>query len=93
LLKIIRYGKYKVGYSNNLISENDLNEIQKLVRSSVFEEVLIIPLVINYKNLPDDKINIYYGSTTFMNNVYRELEPKGLFYDVETFSMSNYFDK
>jgi hypothetical protein len=32
LLKIIRYGKYKVGYSNNLISENDLNEIQKLVR-------------------------------------------------------------
>jgi hypothetical protein len=38
--------------------------------------------------------NIYYGSTTFMNNLYSQLDkPKGLFYNHETFSMENYFDK
>ena len=40
--------------------------------------------------IKDDKENIYYGSTTFMNNLYNQLKPKGLFFDDKTFSMDNY---
>jgi hypothetical protein len=41
----------------------------------------------------DEKRNIYYGSTTFMNNIYKLLDkPKGLFYNHETFLMSNYIE-
>jgi hypothetical protein len=39
----------------------------------------------------DDKVNIYYGSTTLMSNIYEQLDkPEGLFYNHETYSMENY---
>lgn len=82
---------------NNLIAEKDLKEIQEVcVEMGVeFEEVKIIPF--SYE-LPyftiDEKTNIYYGSTTFMNNLYYKYnKPIGLFYDEKTFSMINYLDK
>lgn len=39
----------------------------------------------------DDKINIYYGATTLMYNIYHQFNnPPGLFFDEERFSMENY---
>jgi hypothetical protein len=82
---------------NNLIAENDLNEIQEICKSLdvEFQEVMVIPMT---KELPeiihDDKVNLYYGSTTFMDNLYEQLDrPFGLFYNHETFSMENYINK
>lgn len=82
---------------NNLIAENDRAQLQEACKDIgvEFEEVLVIPFS---EELPeftqDDKTNIYYGSTTMMNNVYELLDkPKGLFYNHETFSMENYIEK
>jgi hypothetical protein len=77
---------------NNLISENDLNQIQDACKAInvEFEEVQVIPYL---KVLPEftlDDNNVYYGSTTLMNNLYEKHKPKGLFYNHETFSMENY---
>jgi hypothetical protein len=82
---------------NNLIAENELKEIQNTCKSIgvEYEEVLVIPFSSELPQFTiDEKENIYYGSTTFMNNIYKLLDkPKGLFYDHETFLMSNYIDK
>lgn len=82
---------------NNLIAENDLNEIQEACKSLnvEFQEVIVIPMT---KELPDilhdDKVNLYYGSTTLMDNIYEQLDkPFGLFYNHETYSMENYLSK
>lgn len=81
---------------NNLIPENDLKEIKTTCKNIgiEFEEVLVVPFSSELPEFTlDDKVNIYYGSTTFMNNVYRDLNPKGLFYNDKTFTMENYFNK
>lgn len=78
---------------NNLIHENDLNKMQEAcTQNNVdYEEVTIIPFS---EGLPDFTVgdgNIYYGSTTFMYNVYNQLnKPKGLFFDDKLFTMENY---
>jgi hypothetical protein len=66
---------------NNLIAENELKEIQNTCKSIgvEYEEVLVVPFS---SELPQfyhrRKENIYYGSTTFMNNIYKLLDkPKG----------------
>jgi len=70
---------------DNLISEQDLKALQNSAKDigCEVEEVLIHPFL---KKLPeftiDEKVNIYYGSTTFMQNIYTLLnKPLGLFYD------------
>jgi hypothetical protein len=83
---------------NNLIAENDIKKFQTACLELGVEcfEVLVIPFSSELPNFPlDDEFeNIYYGATTFMNNLYRELDaPKGLFYNHETFSMENYIEK
>lgn len=82
---------------NNLIAENDLNEIQETCKSLdvEFQEVTVIPMTSELPSiLHDDKINLYYGATTFMNNIYEQLnKPFGLFYDHTTYSMENYLSK
>jgi hypothetical protein len=80
---------------NNLIAENDLKQIQKACTKYgiAYEEVTIIPFV---KELPEftiDENNIYYGSTTFINNVYEKLRPKGVFFDQEKFLITNYINQ
>lgn len=82
---------------NNLIKENDYKEMQKACNDIgiEFQEVKILPFS---KELPDfiedDKINIYYGSTTFMYNLYQQKnKPTGLFFDESTFSIENYINK
>ena len=82
---------------NNLIAENDLKQLQKVLKDNDIEffEVQIIPFMSGLPAFPidDEHENIYYGSTTFMNNIYKELNPIGLFYDHTTFSMKNYLNK
>lgn len=81
---------------NNLIAENDLQEIQNTCRDIgvEFKNVKIKPFSPKLPKIPiDEKLNIYYGSTTFMDNVLSSLPSKGLFYDRNTFSMENYINK
>ncbi len=79
---------------NNLIAENDLKEIQNACKDMdvEFEEVMVIPFSPELPKFTiDEKTNIYYGATTFMYNLYRELNaPTGLFFNEEQFSMENY---
>lgn len=79
---------------NNLIAENDLNELQNGCKDigAEFEEVIVIPFSTEIPKFTiDDKVNIYYGATTFMDNIYEQLDkPEGLFYNHETYSMENY---
>lgn len=79
---------------NNLIHENDLKAIQNSCKDMgvSFEEILVIPFSSEIpKFTQDDKINIYYGSTTLMYNIYNQMnKPQGLFFDEKTFSMENY---
>lgn len=80
---------------SNLISENDLNEVQNSCKNMnvEFEEIKVVPFSSDLPDFTkDDKINIYYGSTTLMYNIYHQLDkPRGLFFDEITFSMENYF--
>jgi len=77
---------------NNLIAENDLNQMQAacIKHGIQFEAIKIIPFT---KELPEFTVaddNVYYGSTTFIANVYEQLKPKGVFFDPEKFLISNY---
>lgn len=79
---------------NNLIAENDLNELQIACEmiGAEFEEVLIIPFSSELPEFTYNHNNVYYGSTTFMNNLYHQFNgPKGLFYNDYNFRMSHYF--
>jgi hypothetical protein len=82
---------------DNLISENDRNELQEVLDSLGIPhvEVVVLPFSEDLPEFPIDAEheNIYYGSTTFMNNLYKQLKPIGLFYNHETFSMKNYMEK
>ena len=83
---------------DNLIAENDRNQFQAACDKLgiAHHEVKVIPFSDELPDFPidDEHENIYYGSTTFMNNLYKQLnKPRGLFYNHETFSMENYFNK
>lgn len=80
---------------NNLIAENDLNEIQLACKKHGIEyhEVKVIPFTEDLPEFPIDEDNIYYGSTTFITNVYNKLKPKGVFFDPNQFLISNYLNK
>lgn len=78
----------------NLTHENDLREIQAACEKLgvPYEEIKVIPFSPDLPKFTiDDKTNIYYGSTTLMENTYRLLnKPPGTFYDDAKFSMENY---
>lgn len=83
---------------DNLIAENDRNQFQSACDKLGIThfEVKVIPFSDELPDFPidDEYENIYYGSTTFMNNLYKQLDkPKGLFYSHETFSMENYINQ
>lgn len=78
---------------NNLISENDLGQIQQACQEAGAEvqEIIVTPFS---TELPEftysNKNNFYYGSTTLMMNIYEQFRnPIGLFYN-ENFNMENY---
>ena len=82
------------------IIQTNLSEIEKMTSACEklgieYEGVYVIPFS---NEMPEftkdiDTTNIYYGSTTFMYNVYRQLnKPVGLFFEEKTFSMEKYLD-
>lgn len=81
---------------SNLIAENDV-EVMGQAFMDLGIEVFWIDVIPFEESLPkfpiDDKINIYYGSTTLINNVYKALDnPIGIFFN-EEFSIENYMSK
>lgn len=82
----------------NDLAENDLRQLQEACKELGLEyhDTLVIPFIRTLPEFPidDDHENIYYGGTTFMNNVYEHLnKPLGLFYDEEEFVMENYLEQ
>lgn len=82
-------------FQNNLISENDLKQIQQVCLNNkiAFEEVTVIPFVNELPQFTYDEDNIYYGSTTFIYNLYQRFKPKGIFFDEDAFRISNYLQR
>jgi len=83
---------------DNLIAENDRNQFQQACDNLEIAhyEVKVVPFSDELPKFPvdDEHENIYYGSTSFINNVYEQLSaPVGVFYNHETFSMENYIHK
>ena len=81
---------------NNLIAENDLNQLQEACKEvgAEIEEVLVIPFSDELPEFTYNRKNVYYGSTTFMNNIYHDLNgPRGLFYDDRRFTMRRYIQE
>lgn len=81
----------------NLTHENDLREIQTACDTLEipYTEILVIPFSPDLPTFPldGDHVNIYYGSTTLMENTYKLLnKPLGTFYDDTKFSMENYLN-
>jgi hypothetical protein len=81
---------------NNLTSENDFNKMTEACKELGIESegILVVPFSPEIPGFTkDDKINIYYGSTTLMYNIYHQMnKPAGLFFDEKTFSMENYIN-
>lgn len=80
--------------SNLSSEEGDYGSITRACNELGFdyEGVKVIPFSPEIPEFTmDEKINIYYGATTFMYNIYHQLnKPMGLFFDEDTFSMENY---
>ncbi len=81
----------------NLINEKDFLALKNACDkySIEFQPITVIPFLNELPQITfDAKENIYYGSTSLMYSVYKNLiHPKGLFFDENTFSMENYFQK
>jgi hypothetical protein len=78
---------------NNLYSESDYDKIKHTcdLNNINFEGVKIIPFSPDLPGFTiDEKTNIYYGSISFINSVYTQLnKPKGVFFN-DSFSMEKY---
>ena len=80
---------------NNLSAEGgDYHKLSKACEELGIESqgIQVIPFSPDLPEFAkDDKINIYYGATTLMYNIYHQLNrPEGLFFDEERFSMEKY---
>jgi len=78
---------------NNLISENDLGQVQQacLEAGAQVQEIRVVPFSEDIPEFTYNRKNLYYGSTTLMYNIYTQLnEPIGLFYDEDKYSIENY---
>jgi hypothetical protein len=77
---------------NNLISENDLGQIQQACKEAGAEvqEIRVVPFSEDIPEFTYNRKNLYYGSTTLMYNIhYQFRNPIGLFYN-ENFNMEAY---
>ena len=73
---------------NNLIRSKDVHEILEICEALGIEAegVMVIPFS---EELPEFQLhdsNFYYGSTTFIKNVYEQLNPRGVFFDPDVFT-------
>lgn len=81
---------------NNLIKPEVLNEFRQAFKELKidFEEVQVIPFHPDLPIFTPSEINIFYGSTSLLLNVYSNAKfKKGVFYDSDQFTMSNYLNK
>jgi len=76
----------------NLLAENDFIELSAICNEHGIdvEPVNVIPFTTDLPEFSVQPNNLYYGSTTFINNVHEQLNPVGVFYDAEKFKISNY---
>ncbi len=79
---------------SNLLSENDIDSIRSACEKcgADFQPVQVIPFSDALPEFTvDDKVNIYYGSTTFISRVDDALKfPDGVFFCHTAFQMDNY---
>lgn len=79
---------------SNLLAEDDINLMRAAcaVADVEFFPVKVVPFSADLPDFPlDEKVNIYYGSTTFISRVDEALKfPLGVFFCSEAFQMSNY---
>lgn len=80
---------------NNLLSERDIELIGSACNAInvEYQPVDVLPMSSELPEFNVQPNNVYYGSTTFMYNLYNQIKPKGLFFDESTFSMQNYINK
>lgn len=82
---------------NNLSAEGgDFHKMAKACEELgvAYEGIKVIPFSPDIpEHTKDDKINIYYGATTLMYNIYHQYnKPIGLFFDEERFSIEKYMN-
>ena len=89
------YNKIQWVVQRNL-NQNNVNSIKNACEQIGIDchFIDVIPFSGILPEFPDDKHSIFYGSTSMMYSVYQnEKYKRGLFFDKDTFSLSNYFDK
>lgn len=89
-----RFDNIRWVIQDNLTAENDFVRITNLCRDMGIESegITVIPFSKELPEIPmDNKINIYYGSTTLIDNLYKKYgKIPGVFFNHENFSMENY---
>jgi hypothetical protein len=82
---------------NNLISKIEFDILLEACKELDIEveEIKVIPFSDDIPEFTqDERVNIYYGSTTLMYNIYHQMNnPTGLFFDDDAFSIENYMSK
>lgn len=83
----------KLVLQSNLIREQEVSETIEACESQGIEvqPVRIIPFSeeLPFDEFTVDDSNFYYGSTTFIHNVKTQLNPRGVFFNPETFTMES----
>lgn len=81
----------------NDIADQDLQELQDILKSLDIDYCLItyIPFSTDIPDFPidDEHENIYYGGTSMIENIRKKYNPKGIFFNPDTFSMEVYLEK
>ena len=81
----------------NDIADEDMQGMQEALKSLGVDYQLItyIPFSTDIPDFPidDDHENIYYGGTSMIENIHKVHDPKGIFFNPDTFSMEVYLEK
>lgn len=83
---------------NNLINPNTLKKLELACKNYLFRPIQVIPFSndLPILEIDDSVISIFYGSTTFIYNLWNSKEFRkspGLFFDPRKFTVSNYNHK
>lgn len=82
---------------NNLSSDRKtyIDMVNAFIKHNIpYQLIDVIPFDDKLPEFNRNNFNIFYGSTTFMNNIYKDKELRnGLFFNPETFRIDNYLQK
>lgn len=87
------FGSVRWVIQDNLIAQNDASAMKDACSRLGIEvfPVQVIPFSEEFPEYPiDEKSNVYYGATRFINAIHKRYRPKGIFYSESDFSMENY---